>query len=101
MTKNSLKNALLAILYIVVVVLVMSYGQNITNNGNSIFVPIAMLSLFTLSVAVMGYLFFYEPAELYLNNNKKGAVQLFLQTVAIFGVITVILFALIFSGVIH
>jgi hypothetical protein len=57
---------------------------------------IALISLFTLSAAVMGYLFCYQPAQLYFEGKKKDAVRLFLQTVAVFALITVILFGLLF-----
>jgi hypothetical protein len=58
------------------------------------------VSLFTLSAAVMGYLFLYQPLLLLIDGHKKSAVNLFLQTVAVFGAVTFFILILIFSGVI-
>ena len=101
MTKNPLINALAATLYITGVALFMFYGiEHGGGQANSVIVPIAVLSLFTLSASVMGYLFLYQPLQLYLDGKKKQAVNLFLQTVAVFAGITVLVFALLFSGII-
>jgi hypothetical protein len=60
------------------------------------FIPIILLSLLTLSVAVMAYVFGYQPLILLLDNKRKEAISLFLKTVAIFGVITFILILIYF-----
>lgn len=99
MTKNPLINALAALLYIALVASVMFYGISHTAPVKSVIVPIAMISLFTLSAAVMGYLFLYQPLQLYLDGKKKAAVHLFLQTVAVFGGITTLILTLLFSRV--
>lgn len=99
MTKSPFFNAALATLYIAIVASVMTYVDKMSGPPKSIIVPVAVLSLFTLSAAVMGYLFLYQPARLYLDGKKKEAVSLFLQTVAVFAGITVLAFALLFSGV--
>lgn len=101
MTKNPLINALTAITYIVILV---SGITLIPDNGfdSSIveFVaPILMISLFTLSAAVMGYLFCYQPLRLYLEGEKKNAVSLFLKTVALFAIFPIILFVLYLLGI--
>jgi hypothetical protein len=85
MTKNPFLNALGASVYIGLVVLLMNVSSNIDNSANELVVASMMLSLFTLSVAVMGYIFFYEPFKMYLDGKKEEAVKLFLQTVGIFG----------------
>ncbi|RJQ29898.1 hypothetical protein C4571_00570, partial [Candidatus Parcubacteria bacterium] len=59
--------------------------------------PIAALSLLTLSVAVMGYLFFYGPLQLYLGGERERAVNLFLKTVGVFAGITALVLLLLFS----
>lgn len=97
MTKNPFVNACGAILYITIVASVMFYGSEL-GPGESVIAPIALISLFTLSAAVMGYIFLYQPLQLYLDGKKKNAVNLFLQTVAVFAGITVIFLALLFSG---
>ncbi|MBI2047736.1 MAG: hypothetical protein HYT27_01215 [Parcubacteria group bacterium] len=88
MIKKSFLNALLAEAYIVIIVNVINYGQKLAEHPDTILAPIAMLSLFVLSTAVMGYLFLLTPLELYFEGKKKEAVNLFLLTVVIFGVIT-------------
>jgi hypothetical protein len=90
MTKNPFINALAATVYIAIVASVLFYGPKNSGPGGALIIPIAMLSLFTLSAAVMGYIFLYQPLRLYAEGEKPRAVRLFLQTVAIFAVITVI-----------
>lgn len=99
MTKNPLHNALAASAYITIIGLVMNWGTQYAPKEDTILAPIAIISLFTLSAAVMGYLFCYEPLQLYFDGKKKQAVQLFLKTVAIFGVLTALALGLLFSGV--
>jgi large-conductance mechanosensitive channel len=91
MTKNPIYNALAALIYIVAIVLGITYMPIIETNINEFIMPIIMLSLLTLSVAVMAYIFGYQPLVLFLDNKKKEGVSLFLKTVGIFGGITLIL----------
>ena len=89
MTRNPLWNAILAAGYIVLVASLMYYGPHFVNSHEpSVLIPVAILSLFTLSAAVMGYLFLYEPLQMYLEGNKTEAVALFLKTVGAFAAIT-------------
>jgi hypothetical protein len=60
----------------------------IQTTTNDFIMPIIMLSLLVLSVAVMAYIFGYQPLVLFLDNKKKEAISLFLKTVGIFGGIT-------------
>ncbi len=99
MSKNPIINGLAASAYIVLVASVMNLGTKLVRHPNTFIAPIALISLFTLSAAVMGYLFCYQPVQLYFDGKKKQAVQLFLQTVLIFGCITALALALLFSGV--
>lgn len=99
MGKKPLTNALGALFYIVVVASVMFYGTRSMPSGeDGIIAPIAAMSIFTLSAAVMGYFFLYHPAELYFDGKKQAGVKLFLQTVTWFGVITLVCLGLMFSG---
>jgi len=66
---------------------------------DTILAPIAMISLFTLSAGVMGYIFGLQPILLYLDGKKKAAVQLFLKTLMVFGLLTVVMLILLFTGV--
>ena len=96
MTKNPFINAVAATLYITAVATIPFFGRELFGPGNSFLIPIAMISLFTLSAAVMGYLFLYQPLLLLLDGHKKEAVKLFLQTVATFAGITFIIFVLLY-----
>lgn len=96
MTKNPFINALAAALYIDVVASVMTYASKFSSPPPSVIMPIAMLSLFTLSAGFMGYCFLYQPLRLYIEGEKKKGANLFLQTLAVFAGITIILIALTF-----
>ncbi len=99
MTKNPVVNALAALLYIIGIASVMNFASQSGDLDNSIIAPIAFLSLFTFSAAVMGYIFFYQPIQLYLDGQKKTGVNLFLKTLFSFGLITAALVAVLISGI--
>lgn len=86
MSKNPFYNALGAIAYIIVIVFSINLIDELeTNVGiQQYLMPIVMLSLFTLSAAIMAYLFCYQPALLLIEGKKEKAVSLFLKTVGIF-----------------
>ncbi len=96
MTKNPFLNALVAAAYIALIALLITFGERFFGPVNQVVGPIAFISLFTLSAAVMGYFFLYQPFVLYFEGKKKQAVNLFLQTVAVFGAITLLIFVLLF-----
>ena len=96
MTKNPFINALSATLYITAVASFMFYGSKSFPPKDTILTPIAMISLFTLSAAVMGSLFIYQPLILFLDGHKKKSVDFFLQTLAVFALITTLIFVLLF-----
>ena len=99
MIKNPIFNAVGAIAYIFIVVSVMTYIiAPLKNKPDTFFAPIAVLSVLTLSVAVMAFLFFYQPLLLFINNKKEEAVNLFIKTVAVFAIITLLVLTLIFLG---
>lgn len=98
MTKNPILNALAAGAYITIISLVMNWGTKMAPKGPSFMAPVAVISLFTLSAAIMGYLFCYQPIQLYFDGKKKEAVSLFLKTVLIFGGLTAVSLVLLFSG---
>jgi membrane protease YdiL (CAAX protease family) len=90
MFKKPFTNASAAALYIVIIVLVIDVITKV-NSGNSagtdrgtILIPIAMLGLFVLSAAVMGFLFGFEAFQLYFDNKKKDALSFFMKTVGYF-----------------
>lgn len=101
MTKNPFINALSASAYIILVVSMMTFAtQPLRNKPDTFFAPITMLFVLTLSVAVMAYLFFYQPLLLFIEGKKKEAVDLFVKTVGIFAAITAVVLILLFSGLI-
>lgn len=51
---------------------------------------IAFLSLLVFSAAVMGFLFFYRPVALLIENKKNDAMLFFLKTLGAFGVLTLL-----------
>lgn len=87
--------ALAAILYIVIIVLTISSITSFLPNEN-ILIPMAMLGLFVLSAAVMGFLFLSEPWFLYMENKKSEAVTFFARQLGIFFVFVVLLLILLF-----
>ena len=95
MSKNPVVNALSASGYIVFIVSAMtSIMQTQRNRPDTIAAPIIMLSVLTLSVAVMAYIFFYQPLQLFIEGKKKEAVNLFVRTVGVFGAITALVLLL-------
>ena len=89
MSRNPYINALLAALYIVFVVLLITYGPAyVRDKPDTILAPMAMLSLLVFSVALMGYLFFLQPVAMYLEGQKREAMELFTKTLGAFAVIT-------------
>ncbi len=99
MTKNPFVNALSASAYIILGVTIMTFvTQPLRNKPDTFFAPIVFLSLLTLSVAVMAFLFFYQPLMLFIEGKKKEAVSLFVKTVGIFAAITMVALILLFTG---
>jgi|SRR3990167_4422721 len=101
MSKNPVINALSASAYIILVVTVMTFVmQPLKNKPDTFFAPITFLFVLTLSVAVMAFLFFYQPLLLFIEGKKKEAVNLFVKTVGIFAAITAVVLILLFYGLI-
>ena len=88
MTKNPFVNALSATAYISAIALMMRYGPQGPGADSSFIAPIAFLSLFVLSAALMGYFFLYQPLRLFFEQKPQEATKLFLQTVLVFACIT-------------
>lgn len=98
MSKHPVLNGLSALAYIVIIASVMFWGSRMIPREDTFLAPIAMISLFTLSAAVMGYIFLFQPAQLYFDGKKKQAVSLFLQTIVVFGCLTAVALTLLFTG---
>lgn len=101
MSKNPLLNALCASGYIFLIVSIFNLlSHNLRDKPDTFGAPLTMLSLFTLSAAVMTYIFLYQPVQLFIDGKKKQAVNLFVRTVGIFAVFTAVILVLLLSGVI-
>ncbi|OGK67302.1 hypothetical protein A2313_04770 [Candidatus Roizmanbacteria bacterium RIFOXYB2_FULL_41_10] len=74
--------------------------QPLKNKPDTFFAPVTFLSVLTLSVTVMAFLFFYQPLQLFIEGKKKEAVNLFVKTVGVFAIITALVLILLFSGLI-
>lgn len=104
MSKSPYLHAILATTYIVMLVSAITFASRFTKDTpDTILAPIAMLSLFVLSAAVMGYLFVMQPLAMYLDGKRTDAVSFFMKTVATFAVITCLLMfaAFIFSVLVN
>ena len=94
--KKPFLHALGAIAYIVTLVTIMFSAESFVPKEDNIAMPIAMLGLFVLSVAIMGYLFLSEPLKLFLEGQKSEAVNFFMKTVGIFACFVAVFAILIF-----
>src|SRR5512141_2737990 len=89
--KKPFLHALGAALYIVVLVLVVQIMSSVLKNQkDTIIIPMAMLSLFVLSAAVMGFLFLSEPLHLLMEHRKKEAIIYFAKITGIFAIFVAI-----------
>lgn len=87
--KKPLLYALVAALYIVIIVFVLNSLTSILR-GDTMLIPMLILSLFVLSAAIMGFLFLSEPIHLYIENRKQEAITFFAKIVGIFACFVVI-----------
>ncbi len=101
MFKNPIINALSAAAYIVLVVSIINFlSSKFRDTPDTIGAPVMFLSLLTLSAAIMAFLFFYQPLQLFIEGKKKEAVNLFVHTIGTFAVFTAIVLILLLTGVI-
>lgn len=90
MSKNAFVSAVGASVYIFLLSIFFNFvSQTQRDKPDTFLAPVGLLSALTLSAAVMAYLFFYQPLQLFLDGKKKQAVSVFMQTVGIFAAITV------------
>lgn len=89
MSTNPLVNAFVAAGYIsALVTILFNSPYFISDNELGMIAPLFFLSAFVISAALMGYLFFYQPVRLLIENKPKEATTFFLRTVASFAAIT-------------
>lgn len=96
MERNPYMHATLAALYIVLIVLTIQSVTAYLAPRDTILIPIVMLSLFVLSAAIMGFLFVYEPARLFLDGKKQEGLVFFARTVGTFACCAVLFLLLLF-----
>lgn len=83
MLKKPYLNALLAVLYISVLVSGLGLTEHSKNEG-TLLVPLFILSVLVISAAVMAMLFFYTPAKMFLDNQRDEALKFFFKTLGTF-----------------
>lgn len=66
---------------------------------DTILAPITFISVFTLSAAIMAFIFFYQPLQLLIDGKKKEAVNLFIRTIGVFAGVTILALTLVLLGV--
>lgn len=85
------------LIYIGLVALLMNNGSRLFGHEDTILTAIAMLLLFTISAAIVGLLVFGRPVMLYLNGQKKEAVQFTLATIGFLMIEALIFFIFMFA----
>ena len=91
MRLNPFAHAIIAVGYIWGVASLLQVISPPPDTPDTWLTPVVALSLLVFSVALMGFLFFYRPVVLLLENKKEEAVSFFLQTLGSFGIITIVL----------
>lgn len=100
MSKNPYLNAITAAAYIFFVVFGMNaITQPLRDKPDTFLAPVTVLFVLTLSVAVMAYVFFYQPVVMLIEGHKKQAVSLFTRTVGVFAALTAVVLLALSLGV--
>lgn len=86
---NPYLNAVVAAAYIWGVQALIYFISPPPDTGDTVLTAVVAISLLVFSVALMGYLFFYQPVALMLDNKKKEAGAFFLKMLGTFGAILI------------
>lgn len=89
---RGLIQAVIAVAYIVIVVIVMNQSHNLFASNPEIISGVLMLLLFVVSVAVMALAVFGVPVMWYIDGKKKDAIELVLYTVGEMACVLIIAF---------
>ncbi len=93
---NPLVSAVAAFVYIAAVALLMRFISSFRHDTpDTLLDGMGMISLFVFSAAVMAFLFFYQPLLKFIENKRTEALTYFLQTIGIFGAITIAVLVLV------
>ena len=88
---NPFINGIGAAAYIWAVGLLISHISSLHHDTpDNLVGSVSAISLMVFSAAVMGFLFFYRPVTLLIENKKEEAFYFFLKTLGVFGVITLL-----------
>lgn len=79
--QRSLLNAVGTIAYVAIVASVMFNGERIFGEVDTIAIPVTLLLLFIVSAMVTSGLVLGKPVLMYLDGQKKEAVQMLIYTV--------------------
>jgi hypothetical protein len=88
-------NSTLTAFYIGLIASFLFYGPHffaLEGKPDTVFAPIMMLMLFVFSAAITGTLMLGKPIMWYLDGKRKEAISLFFYTLAVFFVITLLVF---------
>jgi NADH:ubiquinone oxidoreductase subunit 6 (subunit J) len=92
---NPFLNAGAAVAYIGAVALFMGFLESARHDKpDTLLDGMGFISLFVFSVAVMAFLFFYQPLLRLIEGKRAEALSYFLKTLGIFGAITLIVLTL-------
>jgi len=91
--KTAILNSLAVAIYIFLVAVLMTNGNQLFGQVTGILGGVSMLLLFTLSALVVGSLVLGKPIMLYLDGSKKEAVKLLMYIISFLALITIIFFA--------
>ena len=93
---NPFVNAAAAVAYVGAVVLFIHYISSFRHDTpDTLLDGMGFISLFVFSVAVMAFLFFYQPTLILIENKKAEAVSYFLKTLGAFGLVTLVVLTLV------
>jgi hypothetical protein len=92
--KLGLRNSMATAIYVVIVAMIMNNAERIFGTMKNIIGPVAFLLLFVTSAAITGFLVLGQPIMMYVDNQRRDAIKLFIYTVAWLFAFTVIALAL-------
>ncbi len=96
--KRAFYNALATVAYITIVVTLMTQVERFfSDKEDNFLMPVAFLLLFVTSAAITSGLVLGKPVLMYMDGNKKEAIQLFLYTLGWMAVGVILMFILALS----
>jgi len=94
LTIKGLLSALGVFVYVLLVALIITSGEQLFGGEENFLLPVSMLLLLVLSVAVVGVLIFGKPVFMYLDGQKKEAWTMLLYTIGWLAVLVVVVLVL-------